>query len=76
MKRLNDSSDVPEARRGILPKNKYTSSKKKTRLHCTFPLRNGYSLLRQQKNRRKESLWVILELVCIWLARETFHEDP
>ena len=27
----------------------YTSSKKKTRLHSTFPRRNGYSRLRQQK---------------------------
>ena len=36
MKRLNDNSDVPEARRGILPKT-YTSSKKKTRLLSTFP---------------------------------------
>ena len=35
----------------------YTSSKKKTRLHPTFPRRNGYSRLRQQKSRRKESLW-------------------
>ena len=36
MKRLNDSSDVPEARLGILPKT-YTSSKRKTKLHSTFP---------------------------------------
>ena len=34
MKRLNDSSDVPEARLGILPKT-CTSSKKKTRQHST-----------------------------------------
>ena len=34
-----------------------TSSKKKTRLHSSFPQRNGYSRLRQQKSRRKESLW-------------------
>ena len=40
MKRLNDSSDVPEARLGILLKT-YTSSKKKTRLYSTFPRRNG-----------------------------------
>ena len=33
-----------------------TSFKKKTRLHSTFPRRNGYSRLRQQKNPRKESL--------------------
>ena len=41
MKRLKDSSDVPEARLGILLKT-FTSSKKKTRLHSTFPRRNGY----------------------------------
>ena len=41
------------------PKN-FTSSKKKTMLHSTFPRRNGYShgysRLRQQKSGRKESL--------------------
>ena len=36
MKRLNNSSDVPEARLGILLKT-FTSSKKKTRMHSTFP---------------------------------------
>ena len=40
MKRLKDSSDVPEARLGILPKT-FTSSKKKTRLHSARPPRNG-----------------------------------
>ena len=54
MKRLNDSSDVPEASLGIFPKTN-TSSKKNTRLHSTFPRRNGYSRQRQQKSRRKES---------------------
>ena len=49
MKKLNDSSDVPEARLGILLKT-YTSSKKKTRLHSTFPRRNGYSRLRNLKD--------------------------
>ena len=34
MKRLNESSDVPEARLGIMPRT-YTSSKKKTRFY--FP---------------------------------------
>ena len=48
MKRLNDSSDVPEARLGILPKT-FSSSENKTRLHSTRPRRNGYSRLRQQK---------------------------
>ena len=37
----------------------YTSSKKKTRLRCALPRRNGYSWLRQQKSGRKESLWLI-----------------
>ena len=36
MKRLNDSSDVPEARLAIWQET-YTSSKKKTKLHATFP---------------------------------------
>ena len=35
-----------------------TSSKITTRLHSTFPRRNGYSRLRQQESRRKESLYV------------------
>ena len=70
LKRLKDSSDVPEARLGILPKT-FTSSKKKTRLHSTFPRRNGYSRLHQQKRRRKEILWWIQELVCTWSTRET-----
>ena len=54
MKSLKDNSDPPEARHGTLPKT-YTSSKRKTRLHSTFPRRNGYSRLRQQKSWRKES---------------------
>ena len=47
-KRLQDNSDAPEARLGILLKTN-TSSKKKTRLHSTFPRRNGCSRLRRQK---------------------------
>ena len=31
--------------------------KEKTRLHSSFPRRNVYSRLHQQKSRRKESLW-------------------
>ena len=31
--------------------------KEKTRLHSTFPRRNVYSWLHQQKSRKKESLW-------------------
>ena len=37
-----------------LAKKTSTSSKKMTRLHSTFPRRNGYSRLRQQKIQRKE----------------------
>ena len=55
MKRLEDNSDVPEARHGTLPKT-HTSSKRKTKLHSTRPRKNGYSRLRQQKSWRKESL--------------------
>ena len=36
------------------------------------PSRNGYSGLRQQKSRRKESLQLIQERVCIWSVRKTF----
>ena len=53
MKRLNDSSDVPEARLGILVKTK-TSSKKKTRLHPTFPRRNWFSQVPQQESQKRE----------------------
>ena len=70
MKRLNESSDVPEARLGFLLK-KIKSSKKEIRLHSTFPRKNGYSRLRQQRSRRKESLWWIPERVCIWSVRKT-----
>ena len=54
-----------------LAKFLYTSSKKKTRLHSTLPRRNGYSRLRQQKSRRRGSLWWIQERVCIWSVRKT-----
>ena len=70
MKRLKDNSDVPEAWLGTLPKA-YTSSKRKTKIHSTRPQKNGYSRLRQQKSCRKESLWWIPQLVCIWSASET-----
>ena len=45
MKRLNDSSDVPEARLGTLSKI-CTRSKRKTKLHSTRPRKNGFSRLR------------------------------
>ena len=64
------NSHVPDARLGALPKT-YTNSKRKTKLHSTRPRKNGYSWLRQQKSRRKESLWWILEPACIWSASET-----
>ena len=70
MKRPKDNSDAPEARHGILPKT-YTRSKKKTQQHSTRPRNNSYCRLRQQKSRRKESLWWILEPVCTWSSRET-----
>ena len=57
MKRLKDNSDAPEARRGILTKT-CASSKKKTRLHSTFPRRNGYSPLRQQTEREEREFVV------------------
>ena len=44
---------------------KNTNSKKKTGLHSTRPRKNVSSRLRQQKNRRKESLLLIQERVCI-----------
>ena len=50
---------------------KISSSKKRTRPHSTFPRRNGYSWLRQQKSRRKDSLQWIQELVCTRSARKT-----
>ena len=57
MKRLNDSSDVPEARLGILLKT-FTSSKKKTRPHSTFPRRNGYSLAASTKESEEREFVV------------------
>ena len=38
--------------------------------HSTFSRRNGYSRLRQQESRRRESLWWIPEQVCIWSATD------
>ena len=73
MKRLKDNSDATEARHGTLPKI-FSSSKKKTKLHSTRPRRNGYSRLRQQKSLRKESLWWIPELACIWSTRNTLTQ--
>ena len=70
MKWLNDSSDVPEARLGILLKT-YTRSKKMTRLHSTFPVRNAYSRLGHQKSPRKESLKLIQERACRCSTRKT-----
>ena len=55
-KRLKDNSDAPEARHGTLPKH-IQAQIKNTRLQSTRPRKNGYSRLRQQKSRRKDSLW-------------------
>ena len=70
MKRLKDNSDALEARHGALPKT-FSSSKKKTKIHSSFPRRNGYSRLGQQKSQRKENLQLIQERVCTWSVRKT-----
>ena len=56
MKRPNDKSDVPEARLVILPKNIYKLKEKDKGYLLISSGRMGNSRLRQQKNRRKESL--------------------
>ena len=66
-----DNSDTPKARRGILSKI-YTNSKTKTRLHSNYPQRSGNLRLRQQKSRRKDSLWWFPELLCLWSIRKFF----
>ena len=57
MKRLNDSSDVPEARLGILPQT-FTSSKKKTRLH-SFRLHHEWSLPAASTMKLEEREFVV-----------------
>ena len=54
-----------------LANNIFTSSKRTTRLHSSRPRKNGNSRLRQQKSRRRESLWLIPGRVCIWSVRKT-----
>ena len=49
MKTLKDNSDVPEARRGTLPKT-HTSSKRNSKLHSSRLRKSGYSRLRQLKS--------------------------
>ena len=62
MKRLNDSSDVPQARLRILSKTQ-TSSKKKTRLHSTrFCRKVGTSRCVNKRAGRKR--------VCSWFRSE------
>ena len=68
-KRLKVNSDAPKARHGIFLKTK-TNSKKGTRLHSSRPRKNGYSRLRQQESRRKESLQLIQERVCTRSVRK------
>ena len=51
---------------------KNTSSKKKTKLHSGRPRKSGYTDCVNKKSRRKESLWRIPELVCIWSVSESF----
>ena len=53
-----------------LAKNQKTQ-REKPRLHSTRPRKSGYSRLRQQKSRRKESMWWIPERACTWSASET-----
>ena len=61
-------------KQGTEPRQKtYATSNRTTKLHSTRPRKKGYSRLRQQKSRRKESLWRILELVCIWSASDTVN---
>ena len=47
------------------------AKKKNQGLHSAFPRRNGYSRLRQQKSRGKQSLRLIPEPVCMWSVSET-----
>ena len=72
MEGLNDSSDVPEARLGILL-DTFTCSKKKARLHSTFPRKNGYSKLRQQKSRRRE--FVVVSGASMHMVSEKDHNS-
>ena len=69
-RRLKDKSDAPEARHGTLSTT-YTSPKKKTKLQFYSPAEEWVLRLRQQKSRRKESLCLIPERVCIWSASQT-----
>ena len=55
MKRLNDSSDVPEVRLGILLKT-FSSSKKKVKAAFYSPAEEWVLRVRQQKSRRRGSL--------------------
>ena len=52
-----------------------SKKKNKTRLHSTFPRKNGCSRLREQKSRRKESLWQIPERICLWSAKDLSSAD-
>ena len=70
MKRLNDSSDVPEARLGIVLKTD-TSSKRTTKTHCTRPWENWVFPAASTKEPEEREFVVILERVCTWSASET-----
>ena len=54
-----------------LVKNILQALRERQKLHSSRPRKNGYSRLRQQKSRRKESLRWIPESVCIWSSSET-----
>ena len=53
MKRLQDNSDVPDARFGTLPKT-ILISKRKTKLHSTRPRKNGYWVLPAASTKEPE----------------------
>ena len=56
--RFHEETERPKQSMEPRQKKYTTSKKKKTRLHSTFPWRNGYSRLRQQKSRRRGSFVV------------------
>ena len=57
-KRLDDNSDVPKARLGILPKI-YTSSKRTTGLHSSHLQRSWFSQVPHQESREWEREFVV-----------------
>ena len=62
---MNNSSDVPEARLGILLKS-YTSKEEKDKAAFCFPATGCVN----KRAGGKKSLWLIPERVCIWSVRK------